>query len=181
MSLLLALALAVAEPAEALHGGLSAGAGFAYDLAGIRVELGNNHFGVYAGWGLLSFGPVSCYDCASGGGSLSIGARWYAGVRRGWFGSLNFSQTWWSEYVHYDPPYTSAQTIPGHISTATAVAGYRFLWSSFFVEVGLGGGVLRFREPSVCGGQVPPNCVASLGKAGYRIIPDAVLGLGFEL
>lgn len=87
MAFLIALALAATEPPEALRGGLSPGLGTAaYDAAGVRGEIGTNHFGVYAGWGvdLLSF-LISGETRTPGGKGFSFGARWYHGVPQGWF------------------------------------------------------------------------------------------------
>src|SRR5438270_13954111 len=104
--LVLVLAFAVAAPvragepgeaaAEALHGGLSAGIGTAYDLAGVRLELGSNHFSGFVGIGLLA--TYADTLSAPGNFGFSAGARWYRGVRRGFFASLNLTEVWYRDY-----------------------------------------------------------------------------------
>lgn len=163
---------------EGIHGGLSAGAGLAYDLAGLRAEIGSDHLGVFAGIGLLQKTQTDTLS-AEGGGSFSAGVRWYSGIRRGIFASLNFTHSWWRDYFTFDTPITSATpTSPGRLFTATAVAGYRWRFSDLFAEVGLGGGMYRHKDVATVNN---PQGQPRSPPPTYGPIPDVTLGFGLDL
>jgi hypothetical protein len=182
--LLLALVLAAAQiqPGEGFHGGLSTGLGSAYDGAGVRGELGSNHFGIFVGVGLLSSALTDTKSVPGSNHSFSFGARWYHGVRSGWFVSLNLTDTVWSEFSSFDLNTGSSPTNPGRLFTVGAVGGYRFKLKAFFVELGVG--PLWYRETNTftCRGTAPP-CATLLqrGPISHGWFPDAVVGTGFDL
>lgn len=179
--LALALPATGAEPqegGEGVHGGLSVGAGLAYDLAGLRAEIGSNHLGVFAGIGLLQSTQTDTLS-ADGGGSLSAGLRWYSGIRQGIFVSLNFTHSWWRDYLTFDTPITAATpTSPGRVFTATAVAGYRWRSRGIFAEVGFGGGMYRHKGAQTINN---PQGQPRSPPPAYGPIPDVALGFGFDL
>jgi len=184
MPLLLALILAAAaaQSDECLHGGLSAGIGSAYAGAGIRGDLGSNHFGVSIGLGLL---PAALTDTLSVPGSdhgFSFGARWYRGVRSGWFVSVNFTDSIWNEYSSYDLNTSTSPANPGRLFTAGVVGGYRFKLKAFFIELGIGPLWYRERNTFTCQGITAPCLtLTEKGPVSHGWFPDAVVGAGFDL
>jgi len=152
--------------AQALHGGLSLGVGTAYDGAGVRLELGSEHFGAFVGTGAL---PALSLTGSQGGGGwgLSTGLRWYSDVRSGLLVSLNLTDAWLYECADFDFCVAGARTRHFSFFTLTAVVGYRWKFDFAFLEAGIGGGM--FRDTSV--GPTPD----------YRAIPDLVLGVGFDI
>ncbi|HZX93856.1 MAG TPA: hypothetical protein VFE90_05030 [Myxococcales bacterium] len=184
----LTICLALAAPvraeapaeSEGFHGGLSAGLGLAYNLLGIRGEMGSNHLGVFAGIGFLGRTQGSTLT-ASEPTSFSAGARWYSGVRQGVFVSLNLNWTWWSEYYSVDDRFSpNPRIFPGRLFTATATAGYRWRFRAFFLEAGLGGGLYRQQEP-LSDLSANPNPAGPQPAPTTGAIPDVTLGLGFDL
>jgi hypothetical protein len=176
------VALAESDPPDAFHGGVSFGAGTAYDGLGLRVEGGSNHFGLFGGFGLL---PAMTWDTttASRGFGFSAGLRWYHRVRAGLFVSLNITYAWWRKFSNYDLRFANSPTNPGRLFTATAVGGYR--WRSEtggFFEIGVGGGMFRQLEPYTCT-NVGIDCssVANAPTRNSGVIPDIVLGGGIDL
>lgn len=129
--------------AQGLHGGFSLGVGTAYDGVGARVEVGTDHLGLFAG------------------------ARFYPAPRQGFFVSLNFTDSLFSNWANYDLRGPGAGTVPGSIATLTLLGGYRWNFAPLFVEAGAGGGGYRERQPG--------------GRPSYGPIPDVALGVGVEL
>ena len=149
--------------AQALHAGLSIGAGTAYDGAGVRIEAGTDHLTGFGGLGVLAFVNRSSAS-APGGFGFSAGVRGYLGARGGLFFSLNLTDALFSNFANYD---LRRETLPGSVSTLTAVIGWRWRFGAGFIELGAGAGGYRERQPG--------------GKPSYGPIPDGVLGLGFDL
>ena len=162
--------------AQALHAGLSIGAGTAYDGAGVRIEAGTDHLTGFGGLGVLAFVNRSSAS-APGGFGFSAGVRGYLGARGGLFFSLNLTDALFSNFANYDlrilgvrrsvGSVRGRETLPGSVSTLTAVIGWRWRFGAGFIELGAGAGGYRERQPG--------------GKPSYGPIPDGVLGLGFDL
>ena len=89
--------------AQGLHAGASLGVGTAYDGAGVRVQAGTQHLEVFAGFGLLAVAEGSSVT-ADGPIGFSAGLRWYAGDRRSFFVSLNFTDSVYSIWAESATP-----------------------------------------------------------------------------
>jgi hypothetical protein len=176
LALALALAAAIAEPVVPVHGGLSVGIGTAYDVVGVRGEIGGEHFGAFLGTGLMTTGGTY----SEPGASISFGARWYRGVRCGWFASLNFTYTWSSAYTKADVQGANGPTNPDDLFTAGIAAGYRFLARGFFLELGAGGGWYRHQNGFSCNISCPTP-LPERGEITRGLFPDVVVGFGFDL
>jgi hypothetical protein len=165
---------------EGIHGGLSVGAGLAYDAAGLRGEIGSDHYGVFVGIGLLGRFEASTLT-AKGPYSFSAGARWYSGIRRGLFVSLNLTHTWWSDYFSFDEQSTrNPRTVPGWLSTATVTVGYRWRFGPGFFEAALGGGAYGHQD-TLTDSSAAPGPLLPQPAPTYGVLPDVSVGLGFEL
>jgi hypothetical protein len=177
---LLALLVAVAEveSRSGIHGGISIGLGTAYDLMGVRGEVGTDHLGVFLGTGVMR-GLVAGTNSTDSGASVSFGARWYGGIRSGWFLSTNFTYSWTRWYANPDLQTASSPTNPDNLFTAGAVGGYRWLSYPFFIELGAGALWFRHREAATCGG-ASCTVVPRGGPLTHGWLPDAALGVGFD-
>ena len=165
---------------EGIHGGLSAGVGLAYDAAGLRAEIGSNHLGFFVAIGMLGRFEGDTLT-ANGPYSFSAGARWYSKVRGGLFVSLNLTHTWWSDYTNFDQAHTrQPHTVPGRLSTATVTAGYRWRFGTGFFEAALGAGASRRQEPLTDASQAPVQLLPQPPPT-YGVLPDASVGIGFDL
>lgn len=163
---------------SSFHGGLSLGLGTSYDGAGARLEFGSDHLSAFVGIGLLAFG-LRDTKSSGGDGGLSWGARLYQGVQRGLFLSLNFTWARWYDFSNYDLNSSGSPTNPGTLFTSTAVLGYRIRGENFYVELGIGGGMYREKDPYTCSEFSGPSCGPQAASTG--LIPDAAIGVGFDL
>jgi hypothetical protein len=137
---------------------------------------------VFLGLGLLSPTVTDTESVPGSGRSFSFGARWYHGIRRGWFASLNFTDSSWSEFSDHDLNGSASPTNPGRLFTAGAVGGYRFKLKAFFVELGLGALWYRERNTFTCEGvEAPCLRLPEKGPVSHGWFPDAVVGAGFDL
>jgi hypothetical protein len=102
---------------------VSLGAGTSYDLLGVRLEAGSNHWSAFVGIGALAAGLLTGdTNTAPGGYGFSAGARWYRGVREGLFVSLNFTDIRYNEVSDDDAVgEPNAATSPASLATFTAV------------------------------------------------------------
>jgi hypothetical protein len=154
--------------------------GLAYDAAGLRAEIGTNHLGLFGGIGLLGRFEGNTLT-ANGPYSFSAGARWYSAIRRGLFVSLNLTHTWWSDYSSVDQRFTTnPRTVPGQFSTATVTAGYRWQFGPGFFEAALGGGASR-RQDTLTDSSANPAPPVPQPPPKYGVLPDASVGIGFDL
>lgn len=145
-------------------------------LAGVRLELGGNHWSLFAGVGALAAGWATRQTLsAPGGGGFSAGARWYHGVRSGLFVSANLTDSWY----HLYPSFDDTRIVSGSLVTATLTVGARWRFESGVVlEAGIGGGLYRHREPLTGGAMpLPPGPEP---KPFFGAIPDVSLGVGYE-
>jgi hypothetical protein len=121
----------------ALHFAISGGVGVAHDIAGVRLELRDDHFALSAAVGPFSVGQTGGLEQES----AALGLRWFAGDGARFFLSANylFIRAPSLSGPEGDPETT---TYLDHISVATLTAGWRFKWESgFFVDAAAGGGL----------------------------------------
>jgi hypothetical protein len=180
--LALALPAGAAPPGEGekqIHGGLSTGVGLAYDGLGIRGEIGTDHGGLFVGIGLLGRLESNTLT-ADGPLGFSAGYRWYSGIRQGVFVSLNFTHTWWSDYLSFDDQFAHGRIAPGRFTTATVTAGYRWRFGVGFFEAAVGGGAYRHQDTGSSNAATPPPTVPQPPPT-YGVLPDVALGVGFDL
>src|SRR5437016_6012970 len=106
--------------ASALHGGVSLGVGTAYDLAGVRLEIGTDHFGAFGSLGVLPSLEAAGGPDARGWG-FAAGLRWYRDVRGGFLVSLNLSDAFMSDCADWDYCVAGASRKQFSLFTLTAV------------------------------------------------------------
>ena len=171
--------LAAVLIAEAFHAGISVGAGIGYDAIGVRAELGSDHFAALAAYGF----HVAVHDTLTmdDGNGFAAGVRWYRGVYRGLFASLNASDAWWTERTYYDRARPGDPTRPANLLAARVVAGYRWRGEALFFEIGVGAGFYRKVDPPTCS-DLYVDCVPQPRPAPivHGLLPDIALGTGFD-
>ena len=162
MALLLGLTLLAATDWTGFHTGVSAGVGMGHDLAGARLEVRYDHVSLFAGTGASFFAG----DYGGKGYGGAFGARWYSGLGDRFFVSLQYVfVTYQSGYVD-DTQQGRTVRYWVHDAAASAVAGWRWRWSGFFLEAGLGGGLAWERGDATHPDPFP--------------VPDLTLALGWE-
>lgn len=164
--------------ALALQGSISAGVGNSYDYAGVRLEARLGHVSLSGAFGVTGLGLVDP-DHDGSANKLrdhwpALSLRFFSGDGRGFVAALA-----WSGHRYdrsYDEPFLSDHTARFDVFTATI--GWRFRWDAgWYLELGIGGGQYRTQgHPSLSGNDSTPGPY----HTDTQLIPDAVLGAGFE-
>ena len=144
----------------AVNVSVAAGAGSSEDFLGVQIQARQGRFALFAATGPLMLGGLLGDSGLTY--SASFGVRWYSSDEGGRF----FLSAQWAFFKQqtchgscgdreFPPTWELYQT-------ATLVAGWRFKWTSFFVDAGIGGGLFF--------------------QTGFSPapIPDATLALGWE-
>lgn len=171
--------LAVIVAAVAMHGSVSAGAGTAFDYAGVRLEIRLDHVALAAAFGAADVG-INLID---GAGSQSnraadvfpaLSLRYLAGDGRGFLAAINWTNHGYQR--SYDDPCCYDST--ARLQTVTGSLGYRFRADSglFFEAAAGAGAAVRQGHPSASGHDSNPGPF----ERDVFVIPDAALGVGFE-
>ena len=179
-----------ASPADTVHVALSAGAGFAYDGVGLRVDLRWRQADVFCSTGPLGF-PHTKSDIY-GQHEVPVLGSWAAGVR--WFFREEASGPWLSGYAMRSEDRLSSAFIAGRPLErsihAAVTFGWRWAWGGFFLEAGAGP-VLHFERQYLASEPGDPKAAAittnvglfydsAQSGSGLWFLPAVDLGLGYE-
>lgn len=165
--------------AVALHGSLSVGVGSAYDYVGARAEVRLGQVALSAALGesglFLIDPPHNETPHRDVDTFPALGLRAFSGDGRGAVLALHWTSHGYAR--NYDSRCCFDRT--AHLDTLTLTAGYRHLFGSgvyFEALAGAGAAILR-GHPSVSGHDSTPGPF----RRDVSLIPDLVVGVGFEL